>query len=113
MLSHVHFIITYIHEYLRVQRQGFADLSIKSIILYGHLHIKKSFETTDRNKTLLKIKELLVYKTPIIFFSYTCTVRYSVLHNICSNYNHLTICNSYRILKLTKNIVKRRISEIN
>lgn len=41
MLSHVHFIITYIHEYLRVQRQAFADLSIKSIILYGHLHIKK------------------------------------------------------------------------
>lgn len=113
MLSHVHLIITYIHEYPRVQRQGFADLSIKSIILYGHLHIKKSFETTDRNKTLLKIKELLVYKTPIIFYSYTCTVRYSVLHNICSHYNHLvTICNSYRI-KLTKNIVKRRISEIN
>lgn len=58
MLSHVHFIITYIHEYPRVQRQGFADLSIKSI-LYGHLHIKKSFEITDRNKTLLKIKELI------------------------------------------------------
>lgn len=41
MLSHVQFIITYIHEYLRVQRQGFADLSIKNIILYGHLHKKK------------------------------------------------------------------------